>query len=54
MVVEQGEVTCTIASQSIRESGTQLTLRTFHKGEALTGSTVKYVRAPSKFKLVLM
>ncbi|KAH7650674.1 DNA-directed RNA polymerase protein, partial [Dioscorea alata] len=46
-LVELGEAVGIIASQSIREPGTQLTLRTFHTGGVFTGGTAEHVRAPS-------
>nr|YP_009536395.1 RNA polymerase beta'' subunit [Dioscorea abyssinica]AYM32784.1 RNA polymerase beta'' subunit [Dioscorea abyssinica] len=50
-LVELGEAVGIIASQSIGEPGTQLTLRTFHTGGVFTGGTAEHVRAPSSGKI---
>nr|YP_010688531.1 RNA polymerase beta'' subunit [Rhodoleia henryi]WBR73287.1 RNA polymerase beta'' subunit [Rhodoleia henryi] len=50
-LVELGEAIGIIASQSIGEPGTQLTLRTFHTGGVFTGGTAEHVRAPSNGKI---
>nr|YP_010318305.1 RNA polymerase beta'' subunit [Setchellanthus caeruleus]ULC82797.1 RNA polymerase beta'' subunit [Setchellanthus caeruleus] len=50
-LVELGEAVGIIASQSIGEPGTQLTLRTFHTGGVFTGGTAEHVRAPSNGKM---
>ncbi|KAL7598311.1 hypothetical protein Lser_V15G23222 [Lactuca serriola] len=50
-LVELGEAVSIIAGQSIREPGTQLTLRTFHTGGVFTGGTAEHVRAPSNGKI---
>nr|YP_009714072.1 RNA polymerase beta' subunit [Rhodoleia championii]QGJ04406.1 RNA polymerase beta' subunit [Rhodoleia championii] len=50
-LVELGEAVGIIASQSIGEPGTQLTLRTFHTGGVFTGGTAEHVRAPSNGKI---
>ncbi len=39
-MVEMGEPVGVIAAQSIGEPGTQLTMRTFHKGSGLTGADI--------------
>ncbi|CAN6446908.1 unnamed protein product [Victoria cruziana] len=40
-----------IVGQSIREPGTQLTLKTFHTGGVFIGGTTEHVRAPSNEKI---
>ncbi|CAN6446916.1 unnamed protein product [Victoria cruziana] len=50
-LVELGEAVDIIAGQSIRELGTQLTLRTFHTGGVFTGGTAEHVQAPSNGKI---
>ncbi|KAL8493876.1 hypothetical protein ACS0TY_024878 [Phlomoides rotata] len=50
-LVELREAVGIIAGQSIGESGTQLTLRTFHTGGVFTGGTAEHVRAPSNGKI---
>ncbi|KAI5393765.1 hypothetical protein KIW84_060760 [Lathyrus oleraceus] len=49
--VELGEAVGIITGQSIGESRTQLTLRTFHTGGVFTGGIAEYVRAPSNGKI---
>jgi DNA-directed RNA polymerase subunit beta' len=47
--VDQGEAIGIIAAQSIGEPGTQLTMRTFHTGGAVSGGTSRtQVKAPGK------
>ncbi|KAG5586126.1 hypothetical protein H5410_046560 [Solanum commersonii] len=50
-LAELWEAVGIIAGQSIGEPGTQLTLRTFHTREVLTGGTAEHVRPPSNGKI---
>nr|YP_009532717.1 RNA polymerase b-subunit [Pedobesia claviformis]AYC65267.1 RNA polymerase b-subunit [Pedobesia claviformis] len=47
-LVSIGEAVGVIAAQSIGEPGTQLTMRTFHTGGAVSGEVVKQVYSPLK------
>ncbi|KAH1031384.1 hypothetical protein J1N35_043558 [Gossypium stocksii] len=50
-LVELREAVGIITWKSIRESGTQLTLRTFNIGRVFTGGTAEHVRAPFNGKI---
>ncbi|KAI3454846.1 hypothetical protein Pfo_011509, partial [Paulownia fortunei] len=50
-LVELGEAVGIITGQSIGESGTQLTLRTFHTGGVFMGGTAEHVQAHSNGKI---
>jgi DNA-directed RNA polymerase subunit beta' len=50
-LIELGEAVGIIAGQSIREPGTQLTLRTFHTRGVFTGDIAEHVRAPFNGKI---
>jgi DNA-directed RNA polymerase subunit beta' len=51
--VDQGEAIGIIAAQSIGEPGTQLTMRTFHTGGAVSGGKSRnQVKAPAKGTVV--
>jgi hypothetical protein len=52
-LISLGEAVGIIASQSIGEPGTQLTMRTFHTGGIFTGETLKQIVSPFSGKLIL-